>query len=44
MKSLSTFIKQHRKEIDDYIIQELGGPDQHRYKNDEERRGWILNI
>jgi hypothetical protein len=32
---LSEFIKQHRQEIDDLI--------KSPYKNDEERRQWILN-
>jgi len=43
-KTLQQFIKEHRLEIDECIIRALGGdPKSHRYKNDEERRLWILN-
>ena len=42
--SINAFIKKHRKEIDKCIIRALGGdPKAHRYKNDEERRLWVLN-
>ena len=42
--SIRQFIKKHRQEIDECIIRALGGdPQAHRYKNDEERRLWILN-
>lgn len=43
-KSLQQFIKENRQEIDECIIRALGGdPKSYRYKNDEERRLWILN-
>ena len=34
-KTLSEFIREHRKEIDQYT--------KSHYQNDEERRVWILN-
>jgi hypothetical protein len=42
--TIEQFIRNNRKEIDTIIIQALGGdPNAHRYRNDEERRLWILN-
>jgi len=40
--TLQQFIKKHRFEIDEHIKQRLGKEIKH-YKNDEERRLWILN-
>jgi len=37
---LKEFIRENREEIDRLIINAIGNP---RYKNDEERRIWILN-
>ena len=33
----------NREELDDFISTALGGPEKHRYRNDDERRDWILN-
>ncbi len=41
MKSLATFIKEHRAELDEAISRALGSPS--IIKNDRERRLWILN-
>jgi hypothetical protein len=41
--SLRDFIKRHRKELDSYISKALGGTENHRYANDDERRVWVLN-
>jgi hypothetical protein len=42
--SLQQFLKKNRKQIDECIIEALGGdPKSHRYRNDEERRLWVLN-
>jgi hypothetical protein len=41
--TLNQFIRKNRKEIDKCIEKALGGPEQHRYRNDEERRLWVLN-
>ncbi len=43
MTTLKQFIKDNRQELDKRIERVLGGPDQHRFRNDEERRLWILN-
>jgi hypothetical protein len=39
--TLRQFIRENRAEIDAAIERALGGPSQ--YKNDEERRLWVLN-
>jgi hypothetical protein len=39
--TLRQFIRENRTEIDAAIERALGGPSQ--YKNDEERRLWVLN-
>lgn len=41
--TLRQFIRKHRAELDACIERALGGPDKHRYRNDEERRQWVLN-
>ena len=41
--TLKQFIKENRKELDECIARVLGGEENHRYRNDEERRLWILN-
>jgi hypothetical protein len=41
--TLKQFIKENRQEIDRCIIQVLGNSNHHRFRNDEERRLWILN-
>lgn len=43
MPTLKQFIKDNRHEIDKLIIQKLGDPLHYRYRNDEERRQWVLN-
>ena len=39
--TLQQFIRENRQEIDQCIERALGQPS--RYKNDEERRLWVLN-
>lgn len=41
--TLRQFIKDNREELDECIARVLGSMENHRYKNDEERRQWILN-
>jgi len=41
--SLQGFIRAHRAEIDAAIVRRLGSEAAHRYRNDEERRLWVLN-
>ena len=41
--TLKQFIKDNRKELDKCIAWALGGEENHRYRNDEERRLWMLN-
>lgn len=43
MTTLRQFIKDNRQELDKRIERVLGGSEQHRFRNDEERRQWILN-
>ena len=43
MATLSQFIKDNRQELDECIERALGGKEQHRFRNDEERRQWVLN-
>jgi hypothetical protein len=41
--TLKQFIKENRVELDRLIGKILDGMEYHKYKNDEERRLWILN-
>ena len=41
-KTLTQFIKENRQEIDKAIARAIGR-DENPYKNDQERRLWILN-
>lgn len=43
MKSVRQFVKEHRKEIDAHIERALGGPEHYIYRNDDERRLWLVN-
>ena len=40
---LRDFIRENRKELDEIIGEALGGIENHHYRNDNERRDWILN-
>lgn len=40
-RSLETWVKDNRNEIDKIVCAKLGAPD--KYKNDKERRLWVLN-
>jgi hypothetical protein len=40
--TVEEFVQGHREEIDQAIERALGKGN-HRYRNDDERRGWILN-
>lgn len=42
-RSLKNWVRDHRDDLDKYIELALGGPERHRYRNDDERRGWVLN-
>ena len=41
--TLREFIARNRTELDECISRALGGPENHVYRNDEERRLWVLN-
>jgi hypothetical protein len=41
--TLKEFIKENREELDVCISWALGGMENYRHRNDEERRLWILN-
>ena len=43
MATLKSFVRNNRKEIDDHIEKALGGAEKHRFRNDEERRLWVLS-
>ena len=40
---LITFVQKNRKELDRCIVCILGSKKAHRYRNDQERKNWILN-